>query len=336
MKSGVVTNNDLKKLARWAAAGRLGTPAIWKAAEERWLQRGIIDDDFHAMTDDHWPFDEQIAERGFPFVAPIYLPREEDFQTRIMQFLNQFHQIPQSHIKSWLASTILYSLSSPIHHRRKLDFPSLTALQQLFRAVLVVGRQQFPLDWLHESIDTLAPLSPEWIDFLDWLGRARVGFYGGNLPWPHTEQLVHSFSAAPETRRGLLPLPVALAVSGNKCEVIRLWRSWGDHAKDDASLLRVARGDWTPEEATELVKSIVGSKSGSFTVWRAFRILTRSPMARGASFALAVLRQLSVSSQEENQIMNRTMSALTEYLTKRPSPLDDHDVWRRLNLPESV
>src|SRR4030095_12365530 len=138
MKAGVKTNNDLKKLARWAAAGRLGTPAIWKAAEERWLQRGIIDDDFHAMTDDHWPFDEQIAERGFPFVASIYLPREEDFQTRIMQFLNQFRQIPQSHIKSWLASTILYSLSSPIHHRRKLDFLSLTALQQLFRAALVV------------------------------------------------------------------------------------------------------------------------------------------------------------------------------------------------------
>ena len=81
---------------------------------------------------------------------------------------------------------------------------------------------------------------------------------------------------------------------------------------------------------------MVGNKLGFISVWRAFRILARFPMARGASFALAVHRQLSVSSQEENQIMNRTMSALTEYLTKRPSPLDDHDVWHRLHLPEPV
>jgi hypothetical protein len=101
-------------------------------------------------------------------------------------------------------------------------------------------------------------------------------------------------------------------------------------------LLSLARGDWTSEEPTELAKSIVRSKSGSTTVWQAFRLLRRFPIARSADFALAVLRQLPTSGQQRIEAMDAALSVLPEYLNKRPSPLKDLAVWRRLNLPEPV
>ena len=182
------------------------------------------------------------------------------------------------------------------------------------------------------------PLSQEAIHFFDWLGRQQpLIFEPSDLFWPRTEQLVHSFSAAPEAQRGLLPLLAALAVSGNKCEVpqevIRLCREWDDHSRDDAILLSLARGDWTSEEANELAERIARSKSSYHTLWRSFRILRRFPMERAASFGFAILKQFPTPGQDENRI---AVSILTEYLNNRPSCLGDADVRHRLNLPEPV
>jgi hypothetical protein len=63
-------NDEFKEFARRAGAGELGTLEVWKAAETRWLNQGISNDDFHAMiANDCWPFGERIAGRGFPFTA---------------------------------------------------------------------------------------------------------------------------------------------------------------------------------------------------------------------------------------------------------------------------
>jgi len=330
----------LKDLARRVGAGRVGTLEIWKAAEERWLQRGISNHDLHTMTDDHWPFDEQIAEKGFPFAASINSFRGDSSPTQIGRLLDQFHQIPQSQMKVWLASAILNSLRRPRRPQGKSVPLSLTDVQELCRALSASYWQHLPLDWFFEPLNTRTPLSPEWIDFFDWVGRQQLSFYSGDVDWQHTEQLVYSFSAAPEARRGLLSLLVVLAASGNKCEVprevLRVCRGWDARAKEYAVLLSLARGDWTAEEATELAKNIVRSKPSGAIVWQAFRLLRRFPIARSADFALAVLRQLPTSGQERIEAMGAAVSALSEYLNKRPSSLEDLAVWRCLNLPEPV
>ena len=72
------TEDDLKLLADRARSGRLGTPEIWAAAESRWIEKGVTDDDVHAISDDRWPFDEHIAESGFPFAACYWLLVKND------------------------------------------------------------------------------------------------------------------------------------------------------------------------------------------------------------------------------------------------------------------
>jgi hypothetical protein len=191
-----------------------------------------------------------------------------------------------------------------------------------------------------EPPNTPTPLSPEWIDFFDWLGRQQPSFYWGNDDWQHTEQLVYSFAAAPEARRGLLPLLVALAASGNKCEVPRevprVCRGWDARAKEYSVLLSLARGDWTSEEIPELAKNIARNKPSGAILWQAFHLLRRFPMTRSANFALAVLRHLPTSGQQRIEAMDASVSALSEYLNKRPGPLKDLAIWHRLNLPEHV
>jgi hypothetical protein len=334
------TPDDLEDLARRVGAGRLGTQETWKAAEERWLQRGITDDDLRAMTDDHWPFDERIAERGFPFAASINSFREKSSPTQTGKSPNRFHQIPQSQMKAWLASAILNSLRGPLWSRGKSAPLSLADIQELFRAAPAGYLQPFPFAWFLEPLNTPTPLSSEWIDFFDWVGRQQPLFYWGDVDWRHTEQLVYSFAAAPEARRGLLPLLVALAASGNKCEVSRevltVCHGWDVRAKKYSVLLSLARGDWTSEEASELAKNIVRNKPGGAIVWKAFHLLRRYPMTRSANFALAVLRHLPTSGQQRIEAMDASVSALAEYLNKRRGPLEDLAIWRRLNLPEHV
>jgi hypothetical protein len=334
------TPDDLKELAGRVGAGRLGTQGIWKAAEERWLQRGVTANDLRAMTDNHWPFDERIAERGFPFAASVNLFGDKSSPIQIRKSLDQFHQMSQSQMKAWLASAILNSLWGRSRTRGKLVPLSLADVQELFRIVPAGYWPPFPLNWCFEPPNTPTPLSPEWIDFFDWLGRQQPSFYWGNDDWQHTEQLVYSFAAAPEARRGLLPLLVALAASGNKCEVPRevprVCRGWDARAKEYSVLLSLARGDWTSEESPELAKNIARNKPSGAILWQAFHLLRRFPMTRSANFALAVLRHLPTSGQQRIEAMDASVSALSEYLNKRPGPLKDLAIWHRLNLPEHV
>jgi hypothetical protein len=244
------TKDDLKLLAERVAVGRLGTPEIWAAAEMRWSQQGIVDDDFRLMTDDRWPFDERIAESGFPFIACNWSLRRNRYE-QLTRLLDQFREIPRSQIKTWMARTI-FSILRPLPDQNRvfLDI-SLTDLQELCTALSGDYRQAFNLDLLYQlKMPTL--LGPEWISFFDWLGRQQISIesYRSSRSWPYTEQLVHSFCSAPEERRGLLPLLAELAVAGYKCEVPRevlhLCYNWDERTKDDTTILSLARGDLTP------------------------------------------------------------------------------------------
>lgn len=331
------TKDDLRLLAEKAANGKLGKLETWASAETRWVQMGITDDDFQAMSDARWPFDERIGEIGFPFAACSWSLRGNKSQLQTEELLKQFRRIPSSLIKTWMASEILDLLSSFLGE--DMSPVSLTDFQELLSVPSGDWRLGFDFDWLPQ-LKAMAQLSSEWVDFLDQMGRQQVRFYGRGT-WPGTEQLVHRFVDAPEVRRGLLPLLGALAVAGNKCEVpreiLQVCREWGDNTKDTVVLLRLARGDWTSDEAHELAKDIVESEVARISVLRAFRILReRFPMDRAASFALVLFQQLQLSTREGCEALEEVISVLTEYLNQRPSLLHDANVWRKLDLPERI
>jgi len=107
----VQADDDFKQLARRAGAGQLGTREVWEAAEMRWLNQGISNDDFHAMiANDGWPFTERIAERGFPFIASTPALEEGNPPSRIEETFHQARQIPPSRMRGWLASLMLQQL----------------------------------------------------------------------------------------------------------------------------------------------------------------------------------------------------------------------------------
>jgi len=64
-RSQVELNNPVERADR----GDLGDFRNWLAAENRWKERGITLEDLLHLTDDRWPFDGEIAERGFPVAA---------------------------------------------------------------------------------------------------------------------------------------------------------------------------------------------------------------------------------------------------------------------------
>jgi hypothetical protein len=61
--------DELLDLAERVEAGELGDIEDWRAAEKRWLTVGVREEDIMYMTDERWPFDKSMAERGFPLVA---------------------------------------------------------------------------------------------------------------------------------------------------------------------------------------------------------------------------------------------------------------------------
>ena len=62
------TGDELLKYADCAETGEFGDVEDWRKAELRWQKEGVTEIDFLYATDDHWPFNRQIATRGFPFV----------------------------------------------------------------------------------------------------------------------------------------------------------------------------------------------------------------------------------------------------------------------------
>ena len=238
-----------------------------------------------------------------------------------------------------MAGTIFDSLRMPPPHDDFVPL-SLADLQELIDATPRDQQQTLDLSWL-SKLKVPTQLSPEWIEFFGWLGRQQLWSSDSSSAWPWTEQIVHSFSSAPEERRELLPLLATLVVFGNKCEVprniLQLCRDWDDRAKADAALLSLAREDWTSDEAALLVKGIAESNLFRPTVMRAFNLLReRFPMERAASFALTLFRQLQPSKLEEDKVLDEIVSVFIEYLNQRPSLLDDPSVWRNLKLPEPI
>ena len=61
------SREDLLRLARLAEEGHLGDSRHWNAAEQRWREVGVVDDDFLAISDDQLPLRPELSTSGFPF-----------------------------------------------------------------------------------------------------------------------------------------------------------------------------------------------------------------------------------------------------------------------------
>ena len=113
--------------------GLMGSPDEWMKAEERWTTKGITMDDILYMTNEHFPYDNKIAEIGFPLVnvGPYYrFGFGEGFRNLFNEFDKLINDPQYSFIHSILMETnrtlvqlvCIYSLSD--------KFPNIDELQK--------------------------------------------------------------------------------------------------------------------------------------------------------------------------------------------------------------
>jgi len=110
---------DLQALAERAEAGQLGDLRDWKAAEKRWMHRGLTKDDLIAVTDDCWPFPPDMSNVGFPFTGGWLswspLKNEEDTPKELGAV---WKVLSGSKPKAHLARSFFEMLFAPWGHHR--------------------------------------------------------------------------------------------------------------------------------------------------------------------------------------------------------------------------
>jgi hypothetical protein len=183
-------------------------------------------------------------------------------------------------------------------------------------------------------------LSTEWLDFLDWLGREGVSLSVDSPRRELADELVRQFCCSPEGRRGLLPIIAEFTAAGCTCQVpqhiLDLAKTWSPRAVDDAVGLGLVTDTLSEAEIVASANEISRSSSLHAAVWRALRMAAGSSSRRAAEFALALLAVLSDSSEAGAGGIDHARRILSEFLTNRPSLLQDPAVWKRLNLPARV
>src|SRR5262245_2421854 len=333
------SKEDLLHLAQAAEQGLLGDSKYWNAAEQRWQDVGITDDDFKAMSDDQLPLRPEFSVAGFPFSVCSWSTSDGYSATQLPSILKRLRQMGTTETREWLASVILNLWESP---RGRKGILSPDQFRELYSFVSHRPRIRWRTYW-SDSLFASAPngtLSIEWVEFFDWLGR-EGGRGSVDIPRRElAEELIHHFCSNPEYRQGLLSIITEFALAGCKCQipqhVLDQAKSWGAQAKDDAIGLSLASSNLSEAQITALANEISQSDALARAVWRTLRIASGSSLKQATRFALALLEILGEASEPEANAANHARRILNEFLTNRPSLLQDPDVWKRLNLPERV
>ena len=241
--------------------------------------------------------------------------------------------------RSWLTSVILNLWVFP---RGRKGVPSPAQFRELYALASRRRHVRWRENWLDRFVASPpgGPLSVEWVEFFDWLGR-EVEWLSVDTPRPElANELIHHFCSNPEGRRGLLPIIAKFAAAGCTCalpqHVLDLAKSWSPRAKDDAIGLSLARGELREAEIVALANEISKSDSLAIAVWRALRMASASSLNQAAQFALALLQVVGDASEQEADAADHARRILNEFLTDRPSLLQDPTAWKRLNLPERL
>jgi hypothetical protein len=103
------SKEDLEQFAVRAAAGDFGDRESWLAAEQRWVSRGITNEDLEYLDDEKWPYNKSIAEIGFPFVSYSLdiSNTSKSYSEGVEQLLSIYRSIGEGKRKEWVANTYI-------------------------------------------------------------------------------------------------------------------------------------------------------------------------------------------------------------------------------------
>jgi hypothetical protein len=125
---GATSPEQILEFASRVEEGQLGNVADWRAAEDRWMTHGVTDDDLRYSAACRLPFDDQIAQVGFPsqpLKRPLF-PKlglrsdEERAEVRptIETLLLLLRQSNEARFRSLIGECIIWSLTVYAYNSR--------------------------------------------------------------------------------------------------------------------------------------------------------------------------------------------------------------------------
>jgi len=331
---------ELNNLVERADRGDLGDLRNWLAAENRWKERGITLEDLLHLTDDRWPFDGEIAERGFPVAAASYFgwTRRNKIPLIDEDFLSCLNDVPQ--VQSALAPRLLLSF---VYSRQTFSLQLLTKLVRL----TITQTESFPFDVVLLAAQK-ALRDEGWLGILDEMGTATtsyVGYFHRNLDETGLQALITLFLRHPACvgllsliAQGLTSYPLAVAAKIESLDLPRVRFEQYDDPKIRwaAVVLELIQGGLKKERAHELAAITTMLQSqGVGNLAHALDALSRSEQFDEITdhYLLELRRQL-LDAQEGEQA--QVIKALNNALRRRSSGVTKLGVWRDLALPEKL
>jgi hypothetical protein len=329
--------DDLLKVMGRLEAGELGDTEDWLAAEGRWLESGVTEDDIIYNLQEVGPFNRDIARRGYPTIAGSYSvshnPERWDVAAGLIRLYEQLSGVSaQQTVARW----ILFILGTADHAKSR---SALAIPFEQFRNIVgsaELGSYYFRLSCLAflEQGDVNETAQVDLINEIGLLTR-NLSARGDNLDSVLVRLLVEHFSKRPElfgVLRVLAELPADEAALSLPVELLDPNRFDRPIFKQAAIKLLLRRGHWSDKEVafiTENINEILAARP-EFNSFLDKQLNSLTPGNSSDRLLLELRKRLAPS---QWRAMARVISALDISLKRRDSRLDNAQVWSELNLP---
>jgi hypothetical protein len=340
---------DFLNLADRAGSGELADIKEWLAAETRWQQRGIDQADFEYATDDHWPFDSQIATRGFPFAASAFAPMaRRNAYSATQEILYDLYAMFESYgclsaeLAEWLIRLLFYHSTTWNHLGFSSDkspvLPSWLEPGLLFDLLKRSDMKFVPLDVIQVSLQQTG-ITDAWIEFFNKIGTSEEY----NFQWyrglrGYKDLLLPAFKRQPD-KIGLLRIISQQIGDGIETDLTGFsidCRKFVDlSAKSAAIVLQLASGI-PKEDAENIARETLNLGGHQFsTIFGVMRAMEERESYTDAirEYFLGLWRLLKPG---EPEVRRAIVESLSDIFRRRSSGLYDPAIYQRTSLPEGL
>jgi hypothetical protein len=216
------SQRELLLLADKVQQGKLGDLDDWLKAEVRWQEQGYTENDHYYLTLGHLPFDDSIAERGFPLKASSSTVTNNDFKAYWTFVWKKWQTAPVGPARIfWALQCYSIFISATVFPNRDLPKPLVNLTSRQMQTLMEEAYEpQGRLNFYMESLPYIIPPSPDesWMQFLAWLGKSEISFRLGLGNWEDSKTVAQYYTNHP-LEWGILQLLACSAVCGNNFEL---------------------------------------------------------------------------------------------------------------------
>ncbi len=332
------SSGDLARFADCIDQGLMGTELDWNAAERRWSQNGIHDEDFRFSNQSGVPLTADYAQIGFPFEVSSTGGGPDVFKTDDYLIIADPSNSLSTSAKSLLSAVAVFNLEYGSH----FPLPSAAILKQIYDLLYTSDRTAHRCHWTEQLFSSYSskPLPQEWVELLNFLGLRNNNFSVRSQHDDIATQLSIQFSLDPKKWIGLIPILIALGISGAKLRInldaFSVVKNTSNSVKRDVLALEVVAGDASPESRKIAIQELCEEGDMASGVSQMLTLATGTSIRTAAECALLVLSNLDERTQAESDAATIARDTLVGLLTNRPSDLGHPTTWKKLNLPERV